>query len=171
MQYVSALLAVTGMLLSWSRATADEGDVPFWLSGQYASLAAVPPAPGRYLPTMFYYYNGDASGSKSLRREHNLREPRHRGAAPVRHPDIRSGVKLLGGQPLLSVTFGGGYNQTSADGSLSAAGTPTLNRSRSDEPSILRMPFSAWRRALRMLWLTRAPGCWRLPRPISTPAT
>ena len=47
---------------------ADEGGVPFWFSGQYASLAAVPATPGWSLPIQGYYYSGDASGSKSFTR-------------------------------------------------------------------------------------------------------
>lgn len=41
-----SLLAVASLLLLCSGARADEGGVPFWTSGQYASMAAVAPAAG-----------------------------------------------------------------------------------------------------------------------------
>jgi hypothetical protein len=46
-------LAVTG-----GTAVADEGGVGFWLPGQYASFAAIAPAPGFSLPMQIYYYSG-----------------------------------------------------------------------------------------------------------------
>jgi hypothetical protein len=45
---------------------ADQGGVSFWLPGIYASLAAVPPSPGFSMPSMFYFYTGDASGQESF---------------------------------------------------------------------------------------------------------
>jgi len=42
--------------------------VPFWFSGSYASLAAVPATPGWSLPMQAYYYSGDASRDKSFTR-------------------------------------------------------------------------------------------------------
>jgi hypothetical protein len=54
-------------VLAFSPSTlADEGGVPFWFSGSYASLAAVPPNPGWSLPLQGYYYSGDASRTKSF---------------------------------------------------------------------------------------------------------
>ena len=63
-----ALGAVTLGVLAFvgSGVHADEGGVPFWFSGQYASLAAVPATPGWSLPTQAYYYDGSASGSDSF---------------------------------------------------------------------------------------------------------
>lgn len=40
------LLLAEVTLLSAPLAVADEGGVPFWLLGQFSSLAAVPPTPG-----------------------------------------------------------------------------------------------------------------------------
>ena len=42
--------------------------MPFWFSGSYASLAAVPATPGWSLPMQAYYYSGDASRDKSFTR-------------------------------------------------------------------------------------------------------
>lgn len=127
---VSALVALALLLSPWTSARADEGGVPFWLSGQFASFAAVPPEPGWYLPTMFYYYNGDASRSKSLPRGTTISAGLDTQApllflVPTWVPDM----KILGGQPSFSVAFGGGHNETSADVSVSRVGTRTLNRS------------------------------------------
>src|SRR5215813_10843789 len=49
------LLVLILAMLPAAGAWADEGGVSFWLSGQYASLAAVPPEPGWYFSTLFHY--------------------------------------------------------------------------------------------------------------------
>jgi hypothetical protein len=49
-------------------ARGDQGGIPFWVSGQYASLAAVPQDPGVYLPVMVYYFQVSASVSKTFQR-------------------------------------------------------------------------------------------------------
>jgi len=122
-------------LASGSRTFADEGGVPFWLSGSYASFAAVPQDLGWYLPTMFYYYSGSASGSKSFTR----------GAVITAGLDTKSpllflsptfvpNATFLGGRPSFSLTFGGGRNETSASATLSALGA-TIATNRSDSVS------------------------------------
>src|SRR4030095_13420637 len=63
-----ALIVFLVALLPWMSARADEGGVAFWLSGQYASLSAVPGTPGWSLPIQAYYYDGDASQSKTFSR-------------------------------------------------------------------------------------------------------
>ena len=116
-------------------ARADEGGVPFWLSGSYSSFAAVPQQPGWYMPTQLYYYNGDASGTKSFQRGDSVNLGLSSKLAmlfltPTWVPD----EKWFGGQPSFALTFGGGWNSTSAGLSASTvnAGTQTLNRSDSD---------------------------------------
>ena len=64
---------VTGAVLlcalgGGGHAFADQGGIPFWFSGQYASFAAVPQAPGVYLPVMAYYFQGSTDISKTLQR-------------------------------------------------------------------------------------------------------
>jgi len=106
--------------------------VPFWLSGQFASLAAVLATPGWSLPPMQgHFYNGDAAASKAL--------PRGGGVAAglswrmpliLFQPNYAPETKVLGGQPALGVAFGYGRNTTEADISVSrvtpnwAAATP-----------------------------------------------
>jgi hypothetical protein len=67
-RWASWLLSFGLTLFFCVSAGADEGGVPFWLSGQYSSLAAVPPQPGWSMPTQLYYWNGDASGTKNFQR-------------------------------------------------------------------------------------------------------
>ena len=47
-------------------ARADEGGQSFWVPGQYASLAAVPPTPGVYVSANTYLYSGSAGASRTL---------------------------------------------------------------------------------------------------------
>lgn len=126
---VAVVLTSAVLLVSTKSARADEGGVAFWLSGQYASFAAVPQEPGWYLPTMGYYYNGSASASKSFPRGTTISSGLDAQAGlmfivPTFVPD----VKILGGQPAFSIAFGGGYAETSADVSLAAIGTRSVNR-------------------------------------------
>lgn len=131
----STLLAFIVILLSWASARADEGGVSFWLSGQYSSFAAVPSQPGWYIPTQVYYYSGNASGTTNLQRGDALNGGLSSQAAFVFFtPTWVPNEKWFGGQPSFSLTFGGGWNSTSANLSLSTVnlGTQTLNRSDTD---------------------------------------
>jgi len=119
------------MVLPWGAPRADEGGVPFWFSGQYASLAAVPATPGWSLVLLPYYYNGSADSSKSF----------PRGGAVVSglqsqlplllaQPGYASETKILGGQPYVGLGWGVGRSSTQADISVSIADiTTTRNRS------------------------------------------
>ena len=99
--------------------------MPFWLSGQFASLAAVLATPGWSLPPMQgHFYNGDAAASKAL--------PRGGGVAAglswrmpliLFQPNYAPETKVLGGQPALGVAFGYGRNTTEADIPVSPRGT------------------------------------------------
>ena len=128
----NAMLALAVTLSPWASARADEGGVPFWFSGQYASLAAVPATPGWSLPMQGYYYDGDGAGDKSLPRGDsvalglNSRLPLLL-AQPTYAPD----TKLLGGQLAMGVGFGYGKDTTQADVSVSPRGTE-FDRSDSD---------------------------------------
>jgi hypothetical protein len=122
------------MVLPWVSARADEGGVPFWLSGSYSSFAAVPQQPGWYMPTQLYYYNGDASGTKEFQRGNTVDSGLSTQAALIFFtPTWVPNEKWFGGQPSFSLTFGGGWNKTTADLSTSTVnGTQTLNRSDTD---------------------------------------
>jgi hypothetical protein len=134
-QSATALLALTLALLPWASTRADEGGVSFWLPGQYASLAAVPSQPGWYIPTQLYYYNGSADATKTFQRGDSANAGLSSQAALIFFtPTWVPNEKWFGGQPSFSLTFGGGWNSTSANLSLSTVnlGTQTLNRSDSD---------------------------------------
>jgi hypothetical protein len=133
-RWASALLAFSVTLFLGVSASADEGGVPFWLSGSYSSFAAVPQQPGWYMPTQLYYYNGDASGTKNFQRGDSVNLGLSSKLAMIfLTPTWVPNEKWFGGQPSFALTFGGGWNSTSANTSLSTLnGTQTLNRSDSD---------------------------------------
>lgn len=101
-------------------ALADQGGVPCWLSGQFASLAAVPATPGWSLVTTPHYYNGNAHAAKSSQIGETV-------AAGVRtsvpmllfQPGYAAESKLLGGKPYIGPGRGPGSNRTSVDVTLS----------------------------------------------------
>ena len=99
------MLAMT--LAPLSAARADEGGVPFWLSGQFPSLAAVPATPGASVALIPYYYNGSAGSSKSFDRGGSVVSGLS-AQAPLLfvQPGYASEGKVLGGQPFVGLAFG-----------------------------------------------------------------
>jgi hypothetical protein len=76
-------------------------------SQAYASLAAVPTAPGWYLPMQGYYYSGDASGSKSLTRGDSIALGlKSRTGLLLAQPTYAPETKVLGGQVSFGLGFG-----------------------------------------------------------------
>ncbi len=106
-----------------SPASADEGGVPFWFSGSYASLAAVPATPGWSLASMGYYYYGDASASRTFTRGDSVTLG-VKSTAPLllAQPSYAPEQKFLGGQASIGIGIGYGNNDTKADVSLNPAG-------------------------------------------------
>lgn len=108
--------ASTAALLCWTAALADQGGVPFWLSGQFASLAAVPATPGWSLPTTLYAYSGSAGASKTFTRGEALAAGLGtRELLMMFQPTYAPDGKLFGGQPALALGFGYGLNRAEAD--------------------------------------------------------
>lgn len=112
-----ALLVAAAFMCS-TPARADEGGVPFWFSGQYASMAAVAPTPGWTATLLPYYYSGSAGDSKTF----------PKGETLVTGVDSHLGLlnlqlayawdtKLLSGVPMLGLSWGAGNNGTSATAS------------------------------------------------------
>jgi hypothetical protein len=129
----SARLALVAVLLVCVTAQADEAGTPFWLSGSYFFSAAVPNAPGWYVPTQFYYYNGSSQRNKSFQRGDTLNLGLNANLqfvfiTPTWNPD----VQWLGGQPSFSLTLGGGRNSTSADISISTKNNNSETLDRND---------------------------------------
>jgi hypothetical protein len=113
-QIVLAVLATTGQA-----AHADEGGVSFWLPGQYASFAAVAPAPGFSLSTQSYYYSGSAGKDKALNRGGNLSfglDAAFFGQFLV--PTYTPDTTFLGATPSFSLAFYPGWTRASADVAL-----------------------------------------------------
>ena len=109
------MLAATAFANS-TIADADEGGVPFWFSGQYASLAAIAPTPGWTVTLLPYYYSGSADRSRTF----------PRGDTLVTGVDSHVGLlntqlayawdaKLFGGVPMIGLSWGAGNNGTSAN--------------------------------------------------------
>ena len=128
--YASALLALALMLSPWTSTRADEGGVPFWFSGQYASLAAVPATPGWSLPMQGYYYNGDASPisrftAATASRSGSIRACRCSSSADVRarHETARRPVAV-------GVGFGYGKNTTKPTSQCLRAAPSSIERLR-----------------------------------------
>jgi hypothetical protein len=116
------------LLLGAVAAQADEGGVPFWFSGQYSSLSAVPATPGWSLTVLGYGYSGEASAGKTLSRGDAVSAGLNSNVALVMaQPSYAPEAKWLGGQASLGLGFGYGRNSTRADVSTSAIGVQ-LNR-------------------------------------------
>jgi hypothetical protein len=65
----AALLVVALNVFAPGGAVADEGGIPFWLSGQMGSLAATPQVPGWAIGIINYYGSVSASGNVAAARE------------------------------------------------------------------------------------------------------
>lgn len=138
---------------------ADEGGVPFWFSGQYASLSATPATPGWSLTTMGYGYSGSASTGKLLPRGNTVSAGVSSDVALLlAQLSYAPETKWLGGQASLGVGFGYGRNSTKADISTSALGTQ-LNRTDTVNGFTDLYPVAsiAWTQGVHN-WMTYATG-------------
>ncbi len=125
------LLTSLGSLFTQA-SLADEGGSPFWLSGQYASMAAVPPSPGWSLVAMPYFYSGKVSQSKTIQRGDTLTVGmRSKEALVLMQLGYASEKKILGGQPYIGLGWGPGAETTNAFATLNAGRGYELNRSNS----------------------------------------
>lgn len=64
----AALMAAAIGLIGATPAVADEGGVPFWLSGQFGSLAAAPSTPGWQAAAIYYHSSVDAGRGQVIPR-------------------------------------------------------------------------------------------------------
>jgi len=127
---VVASFATVVLAATPSNADADEGGVPFWFSGQFPSLAAVPATPGWSLITMPYFYDGSADKSKTFQRGDELvAGVKSKVPLMLFQPGYAADTKILEGQPYVGLGWGPGYNRTSVDVTLSQ---PALERTRTD---------------------------------------
>ena len=120
----SRLLFISISFLLSQSALADEGGVPFWMSGQYASMAAVPSQPGWSLVLMPYVYSGKADKSKTFQHGQSLNAGLSaRESIFLFQLGYSAEEKILGGQPYVGVGWGPGANTTTASASVSGLNT------------------------------------------------
>jgi hypothetical protein len=125
----AALLAATALSAA-TAARADEGGVPFWLSGQMPSLAATPPSPGFSLAVVGYNYSGDASASKSFQIGGTVvGSVKTDASLALFQLGYAPDTTLFGGQPSIGLAWGPGTNKTTATVTLAGTG---LKLSRTD---------------------------------------
>jgi hypothetical protein len=127
---VAGTLAALMLATTPTNARADQGGVPFWFSGQFASLAAVPATPGWSLISAPYYYNGSANKDKTFQIGETVTAG-VKSEVPLLllQPGYAAQEKILGGQPYVGLGWGPGYNRTSVDVTLSQ---PAIDRTRTD---------------------------------------
>jgi hypothetical protein len=119
----ATLLAWLLLAAPWAAARADEGGTAFWLSGQYASLAAVPPSPGWSLGTTVSYASGSASASTALPLGPRLAfGVDSRSLTLSLQPTFVPDATVLGGRLSLGLGFGAGRDFARQDLAISAAG-------------------------------------------------
>lgn len=108
LRYGSLVLA--GLLATAAPAAADESGAAFWLSGQYASMAAVPPPPGWSLTTFANAYRGTQDGARlSATKKADVESEQ---AIIYFQPGYAFETKILGGTPYISIAAGYGSATT-----------------------------------------------------------
>lgn len=124
-------LILMAFVAASSNSRADEGGVPFWLSGQYAAMAAVPSNPGWSLVLMPYVYSGSADKSKSFQHGNSVNAGLNaKESFALFQLGYSAEEKILGGQPYVGVGWGPGANTTSASASVTSPSVE-LNRTNS----------------------------------------
>ena len=112
------LLALAGAsaLVLGGNAAADEGGVPFWTSGQYASMSAMAPTVGWTTTLMPYYYNGSVDDSQIfLKGDKLVGGLKSHAGAMYGQLQYAWDTKILGGVPMLGMSWGAGNVGTSAN--------------------------------------------------------
>lgn len=139
----SRLLFISISFFSSQSVLADEGGVPFWMSGQYASMAAVQMATGWSLVAMPYVYSGNADKSKSFQHGTSINAGLSaRESLVLMQLGYVAEKKILGGQPYLGVGWGPGANTTTASVSVVNPSTQ-LNRSNTSNGSTDIYPLAS----------------------------
>ena len=139
----SKLLLISISFFPSQSVLADEGGVPFWMSGQYASMAAVPMSTGWSLVAMPYVYSGKADTSKTFQHGTSLNAGvSARESLILMQLGYVGEEKILGGQPYLGIGWGPGSNTTSA--SISVVNPSTqFNRSNTSNGSTDIYPLAS----------------------------
>jgi hypothetical protein len=129
-QIILAEVAAAAALAAAAPARADEGGVPFWISGQMASLSATAPSRGTTLGILGFGYTAGANASKSFQIGTNLAAHLSTNVAlPILQIGYAPTTTILGAQPFMAMAVGIGHNQTTGAISLS---DPAISVSRTD---------------------------------------
>jgi hypothetical protein len=106
---IKGLLIALLSFVFFKPALADENGVGFWLPGQYASGAALPPSPGFGLNTIAYQYRGKSNTTTS-----GVNQATSATAQDLLlQPTYSFEQKILGATPSIGVTIGPGNAFTS----------------------------------------------------------
>lgn len=147
-KYLAGLLAAGAVAMTAPSAKADEGGVPFWLSGQFGSLAAAPQVPGWSFANTYYHGSASAGGDVAVARQFTIGK-----FTPTATVSFNANVNarldldflamsyvfatsVLGGQLAVGLGGGAGHSSASINGSLTASIGPftaTRTGSISDE--------------------------------------
>jgi hypothetical protein len=126
-------MAPIAWLLMGSAAHADEGGVSFWLPGQYASLTAVPGAPGFAVPVIYYHSSVDAGGQRNFVSGGNLVAGLDAKADLVLMvPTYVFAQPVAGAQASVSVGWGVGHMSAKVDAVLTGPHGHSISASTSD---------------------------------------
>jgi hypothetical protein len=130
---LAAASLLVAVITAPSGATADEGGVPFWLSGSFGSLAAAPQQPGWTLPTTYYHTSLEAGGEVAAARQFTIGRF-NRTVNIDLNADLSADVNLvfvfptyvfatpvLGGQLAVGLGAAVGHNRASIDGTLTVS--------------------------------------------------
>lgn len=118
----AARALATALVFGCAGAYADEGGTPFWTSGQFASLAAVPPSPGWSVSVTPSYYSGNA-GPNLMTIGDALTVGTHSTTATLSvQPGYAPSANFLGGAPFLALAFGLAGNHVRSDLAVSQSG-------------------------------------------------
>ena len=114
-------------------ARADESGASFWLSGSYASFAAVPATPGWSVDTTFYHATADAGRTASFTRGGRIEAGLDTASNYfLVTPSYALETPVLGGQFGLALTFLAGNYASTASATLVAPSGASLSGSSSD---------------------------------------
>jgi len=156
----TAILTAASMLAPWTGAAADEGGVAFWLSGQYASLAAAPSSPGWSLPTQIYYYRGSADSSTTFSPGETLTAGLTSSDSPLLflEPTYAPYTPVFGAQAALGIGLGYARNIAQVDVAVSQQG---IEQNRGDSvwggTDLTPIASVAWSRGVHN-WMTYLTG-------------
>jgi hypothetical protein len=129
---ISAALLI-GLVGPWESASADEGGASFWLSGQYASLAAVPGTPGWSASATYYHDVADAGANTTFSRGGRIElGVNGRSDLVIVGPTYTFEQSLLGARPALGLFGEFGENAGSASAILEGPNGNPISRNISD---------------------------------------